>query len=162
VQVADLNDTNAAEVRLAEGALRAVAARLAVVNATDEQLRRMERLLDAGDAELTRLQASSTDGRSLTAAELAPLLDITRRFHAVLNEACNNAVVLRLLSLVDAFSLAARHQRLQHELSSQGSHAALARFAEHRAVFDALRAKDADAVEQLMRAHAKDEVHAVG
>jgi DNA-binding GntR family transcriptional regulator len=158
VQVADLDDRTAAEVRLAEGALRAVAARLAVANATDVQLRRMERLLDAGDAELARLQATS-DGRSLTSVDLAPLLDITRRFHATLNEGCNNAVVLRLLSLVDAFSLAAREPRLASELPADGGQAALARFAEHRAVFEAVQAKDADRVERLMRAHANADEH---
>jgi DNA-binding GntR family transcriptional regulator len=162
VQVADLDDKTAREVRLAEGALRAVAARLAVENATEEQLRRMERLLDDGDAELARLQASASRRRSLTSAELAPLLNITRRFHAILNEGCNNAVILRLVSLVDAFGLAARQPRLQHELDAEGSQSAVARFAEHRAVFDALRAKDADAVEQLMRAHANPGVLAHG
>ncbi len=158
VQVAQLDDDNAREVRLAEGALRAVAARLAVANATDAQLDRMAGLLDAGDAELARLQAAAAGDRPLTSAQLTPLLDITRAFHAALNEACNNDVILRLLSLVDAFRLAARHQRLSAELSDDGAAAALERFAEHRAVFDALRAGDAEAVERLMRAHAGADV----
>jgi DNA-binding GntR family transcriptional regulator len=160
VQVAALDDGNAREVRLAEGALRAVAARLAVANATDAQRDRMAGLLDAGDAELARLQAAAAGDRPLTSAELTRLLDITRAFHAALNEACNNDVILRLLSLVDAFRLAARHQRLSAELSDDGAAAALERFAEHRAVFDALQAGDADAVERLMRAHAQADVSA--
>jgi DNA-binding GntR family transcriptional regulator len=154
VQVADLDDELSTEVRLAEGALRGVAARLAAGNATEAQLRRMERLLDAGDAELARLQDEHADVEALTASDLAPLLDITREFHAVLNEACNNPVLLRLLSLVDAFNLAARQRRLRSELGAEGTHAALVRFHEHRAVFDAVRAGDAEAVEVLMRRHA--------
>jgi DNA-binding GntR family transcriptional regulator len=153
VQVVDLDDRSAAEVRLAEGALRAVAAGLAAQNATGAQLRRMERLLDAGDLELARVQARHADGRRITADDLAPLLAITRQFHAELNEGCNNAVVLRLLGLVDAFSLASRRGRLAGELGVGAADSALARFHEHRAVFDAVRAGDAEAAERLMRDH---------
>jgi DNA-binding GntR family transcriptional regulator len=155
VQVVALDDSVAAEVRLAELALRGVAARLAAYNATDAQVRRMAALLDAGDAELARLQSAHPDEHSLTAADLAPLLEITRRFHAELNEGCNNPVVLRLLSQVEAFSLAARQQRLSSELGAEGTRAALARYQEHRAVFDAVRAGDANAVEGLMREHSR-------
>lgn len=155
VQVVALDSDEAAEVRLAELALRGVAARLAAANATDAQVRRMEALLEAGDAELARLEALHPDGQSLTTDDLAPLLEITRRFHAELNEGCNNPVVLRLLSQVEAFSLAARQQRLSSELGAEGVQGALARYHEHRAVLDAVRAGDAGAVEDLMREHSR-------
>jgi DNA-binding GntR family transcriptional regulator len=160
VQVVDLDDRSAVEVRLAEGALRAVAASLAAQNATGVQLRRMERLLDAGDVELARVQSLHADGRNVTADDLAALLEITRRFHAELNEGCNNAVVLRLLSLVDAFSLASRKGRLTGELGVGAADAALARFHEHRAVFDAVRAGDAATAERLMREHVHVDAYA--
>lgn len=154
VQVVDLDGTAAAEIRLAEGSLRAVAARLAASNATEAQLRRMEALLDEGDAELARLQASSAELAAVRPADLDALLDVTRRFHAELNEACNNPVVLRALALVDAFSLAGRRRRLAEERDGPGPRAALDRFHQHREVFDAVRAGDGALAERLMREHA--------
>ena len=53
----------------------------------------MEALLDAGDREIARLGALDPDGTSLTTADLAGILRITREFHAELNEGCNNPVV---------------------------------------------------------------------
>ena len=155
VQVVDFDDPAAREVRLAEGALRGVAARLAARNATPEQLARMENLLDAGDRELARLQSERPDAEGLTRADLAPLLDLTREFHAELNQGCNNPVVLKLLGLVDAFSLVERRQNLAGELGAGGGRAALERFHEHRTIFEAVRDGDTTAVERLMREHAR-------
>ena len=152
VQVVDFNDEFAAEVRLAEGALRAVAARLAAENASPTQLAELEHLLDAGDAELARL-AKIGDPAELTSADLAPVLDITRRFHARLNAACGNSVIIRLLSLVDTFRLASLNRRLVEELGTEGKRAALARYHHHREVFDAVAAGDGIAAERLMRVH---------
>jgi DNA-binding GntR family transcriptional regulator len=153
VQVVDFDDEVAAEVRLAEGALRAVAARLAAKHATPTQLTELERLLDAGDAELARLRTKAADPAELTSTDLAPMLDITRRFHARLNAACGNPVIIRLLSLVDAFRLASLNGRLVEELGAEGNRAALERYHHHRVVFDAVAAGDGVAAERLMRAH---------
>ncbi len=153
VQVVDFDDEIAAEVRLAEGALRAVAARLAAKHATPTQLAELERLLDAGDAELARLHAKAADPADLTSKDLAPILDITRRFHARLNAACGNPVIIRLLSLVDAFRLTSLNGRLVEELGAEGNRSALERYHQHRVVFDAVAAGDGVAAERLMRAH---------
>jgi DNA-binding GntR family transcriptional regulator len=153
VQVVDFDDEVAAEVRLAEGALRAVAARLAAKHATPAQLAELERMLDAGDAELARLRAEGSDPAELTSQDVAPILDITRRFHTGLNAACGNPVIVRLLSLVDAFRLASLNGRLIEELGAEGNRAALERYHHHRVVFDAVAAGDGVAAERLMRVH---------
>jgi DNA-binding GntR family transcriptional regulator len=153
VQVADFDDETAAEIRLAEGALRAVAARLAATHATPAQLAELERLLDTGDAELAKLRARTVDPAELTAKDVAPILEITRRFHERLNAACGNAVIIRLLSLVDAFRLASLNRRLVEELGAAGNRAALERYHHHREVFDAVAAGDGAAAERLMRVH---------
>jgi DNA-binding GntR family transcriptional regulator len=158
VQVVDLEGRAAGEVRLVEGALRAVAARLAAGNATAIQLQRMEQLLDEGDAALARLEGSARSLGTLTAEDVAPVLDITRRFHAALNEGCNNPVVLRMLSLVDAFSLAGRRRRLADEFGVADDRSARERFQQHRTIFEAVRAGDGDTAERLMREHADTEV----
>jgi DNA-binding GntR family transcriptional regulator len=164
VQVVDFDGETAAEVRLAEGALRAVAARLAATHATHAQLTELERILDAGDAELDRLRAGD-DRAELSTTDVAPILEITRRFHERLSAACGNPVILRLLSLVDAFRLASLNRRLVAELSADGNRAALERYQEHRHILEAVAAGDGLAAERLMRAHdqrdALDPLHAV-
>ena len=93
------------------------------------------------------------DPATLTGRDLAPLLELTERFHDRLNAACGNQVVLRLLSLADAFRRAAVKGRLVDELGAEGNRSALERFHQHRAVFDAIVAGDGDAAEEIMRAH---------
>lgn len=153
VQVAEFDDAMAEEIRLAEGALRAVAARLAATNATAGQLEEMARLLDEGDAELDAMLAEVREPSSLSPADLGRLLDATHRFHEMLNASCGNPVILRLLSLVDAFRLASRRGRLVAELRDEGAEAALDRYRQHRAVFEAVATGDGIAAERLMRAH---------
>jgi len=155
VQVVDFDDRSVSEIRLAEGALRVVAATLAATNATKEQLARMKRVLDAGDREIARLQGLDPDGTSLTSADLAGILRITREFHAVLNEGCNNPVLLRLLRMVDAFNLAALPRNLSVEVSQGGGRDAADRYADHRLIFQAVRAGDAAEAERLMTEHTR-------
>ncbi len=152
VQVVDFAALTTQEIRLAEGALRALVAGLAATNATEAQLARMERILDDGDRELARLLDEHGDG-SVTRAELAPLLAITREFHTELNAACNNLVILRLLRMVEAFKLATISTDLTVEIERVGGVAATERYHEHRAMFDAVRAGDAAAAERLMTEH---------
>ncbi|HEX7131769.1 MAG TPA: GntR family transcriptional regulator [Iamia sp.] len=153
VHVAALDDGRAAEVRLTEGTLRALAARFAAANATPAQLARIEQLLDEGDAELARIHRTAAD-RPVTLDDLAPLLAITRAFHDAVNQASDNPVLLRLLSLVDAFSLAHRRTKVQGELRQGQGAEMTARYGEHRAVLDAVRAGDGIEAERLMLAHA--------
>ena len=155
IQVTQLDDGTAAEIRLVEGTLRALAARLAATNATDEQLAGMERLLDDGDAALADLRASKSVGDAILPTDLTSILELTRQFHLALNEASNNVVLLRLLSLVDAFSLTQRLRKLEGELRDDSGHeGVLHRYDEHRIIFDAVRSGDGALAERLMLAHA--------
>lgn len=155
VQVASFDDDTAIESRQIEGALRAVAARLAATNATPTQLARIEGLLDDGDREAERLRARAAAGDEVSVADFADLLGVTREFHAAVNEASNNPVLLRMLGLVDAFSLARRRPRLRGELRLGHADDMVARYGEHRSIFEAVSARDADRAEQLMRAHSE-------
>lgn len=155
VQVAALDDDRADEIRMVEGALRAIAARLAAGNATPGQLERMGRLLDEGDTERARLQAMTDDGETVTVAAMAGLLDITRRFHDALNEASANPVLLRLLRLVDAFRLADQHRKLEGEIRRDETQDMGRRYEQHRAMYDAVRSGDGVEAERLMRVHAQ-------
>lgn len=154
VQVANFDDQAAQEIRLTEASLRTVTARLAASNATATQLARMEQILGQGDVEIARLTAR-TSTTAPTAAQLRPLLDSTRAFHAEVNAACNNPMVLRLLSMVEAFNLATRQRDLTAELKLDQGRAAIERYREHHLLFDALRAGDAATAERLMYEHTR-------
>lgn len=155
VQVTELDHATAGEIRLVEGTLRALAARLASTNATEAQLARIEELLDDGDAALEALRSAATEGAVLMPTDLAALLHLTREFHLALNEASNNLVLLRLLRLVDAFSLTQRLRKLDGELRvSDDYEEVLRRYREHRVIFEAVRSGDGARAEQLMLAHA--------
>lgn len=156
VQVTELDDGTAGEIRLVEGTLRALAARLASTNATEDQLAHIEKLLDAGDAALEDLHATEATDAPLMPTDLAPILQLTREFHLALNEASNNLVLLRLLSLVDAFSLTQRLRKLDGELrvGQDAYERVLQRYHEHRVIFDAVRSGDGERVERLMLSHA--------
>lgn len=156
VQVTELDDGTAGEIRLVEGTLRALAARLASTNATEEQLARIEHLLDDGDAALADLRQAKSTGEPLLPTDLAPLLQLTREFHLALNEASNNLVLLRVLSLVDAFSLTQRLRNLDDELRDvdDAHEGVIRRYDEHRAIFDAVRSGEGERAERLMLAHA--------
>lgn len=158
VQVADLDEATAQEIRLVEGTLRALAARLAATNATAPQLARIGSLLAQGDDELARLSARA-EGGPLALGDIEPLLQITRDFHLALNEASNNLVLLRLLSLVDAFSMTQRLRKLQGELLQDEApyHDMVQRYGEHRVVYDAVCAGDGERAEQLMLHHASSD-----
>lgn len=161
VQITELDDGTAGEIRLVEGTLRALAARLAATNATDDQLARIEQLLDDGDAALADLQEAKASGEPLMPTDLAPVLQLTREFHLALNEASNNLVLLRMLSLVDAFSLTQRLRKLDGELrvADDAYEGVLHRYDEHRVIFDAVRTGDGERAEQLLLAHAgRDEL----
>ena len=63
---------------------------------------------------------TSTPTGASPATELLPLLAITREFHAELNAACNNPVILRLLRTVEAFKLATISSDLTVEIETVG------------------------------------------
>jgi DNA-binding GntR family transcriptional regulator len=161
VQVTELDDGTAGEIRLVEGTLRALAARLAATNATAAQLANIEQLLDDGDAALAELQDAKASGEPLMPTDLAPVLQLTREFHLALNEASNNLVLLRMLSLVDAFSLTQRLRKLDGELrvSHDAYEGVIHRYDEHRLIFEAVQAGDGERAEQLLLTHAgRDEL----
>jgi DNA-binding GntR family transcriptional regulator len=69
------------------------------------------------------------------------------------NAGCNNPVLLRMLSLVDAFALAARRDRVTNELGGEGTRAAVERYHQHHELLAAVRDGDGALAERLMREH---------
>jgi DNA-binding GntR family transcriptional regulator len=141
VVVAGANRRRLRELRVLEAALRGVAARLAVENASDEELEQLVRV----HAEAVRV-ARSRRGQEST---LARVLELTRRFHSLLDASTHNPVVVKMIATATAFDFITRV-----DMISRYGVDSPARWAEdHGEIVEALRGRDADRAEQLMRTH---------
>jgi DNA-binding GntR family transcriptional regulator len=141
VVVAGPNRRRLRELRVLEAALRGVAARLAVENASDEELEQLARL----HAEAVRV-ARSRRGRENT---LARVVELTRRFHSLLDSSTHNPVVVKMIATATAFDFVTRLEmirRLGPDYPMQWAD-------DHAEIVEALRARDADRAEELMRTH---------
>lgn len=154
VRVAEVNDRTMSELALIEGTLRALAARLAADNATDAQLARMGKALDAADVAVDAL-AESTLARSGISGPAAKALSHVREFHRLVDQACGNEILMHLLSMVEAFTFDERVAAPHDRMDGEGDGGPAQRFAEHRQIYEALLAHDGDQVESLMLRHAR-------
>lgn len=141
VVVAGANARRLRELRVLEAALRGVAARLAVENATDDELDE----LAAVHAEALRV-ARSRQGRALVVTRV---VELTRRFHAMLDACSHNPVVVKMIATTMAFDFVTRADRINR----LGKDYPTAWVDEHAEIINALRARDADRAEQLIRSH---------
>jgi DNA-binding GntR family transcriptional regulator len=128
-------------MRVLEAALRGVAARLAVENATDNELDE----LAAVHAEALRVARS----RQSRGAVVTRVVELTRRFHSMLDACSHNPVIVKMIATTMAFDYVARADRIKR----LGKDYPTAWVDEHAEIIDALRARDADRAEQLIRAH---------
>ena len=124
---ADFAASSTQEIRVAEGALRAVGGR----PGRDQRHRGATRP-DGAHPRRRRPGAGPAAGRARgsgasPATHSSLLLAITWDFHAELNAACNNPVILRLLRTVEAFKLATISSELTAEIETVGGAAASAR-----------------------------------
>jgi DNA-binding GntR family transcriptional regulator len=141
VVVAGANTRRLREMRVLEAALRGVAARLAVENATDKELDE----LAAVHAEALRV-ARSRQSRGVVVTRV---VELTRRFHSMLDACSHNPVVVKMIATTMAFDYVARAERIKR----LGKDYPTAWVDEHAEIIDALRARDADRAEQLLRSH---------
>jgi DNA-binding GntR family transcriptional regulator len=141
VVVAGANTRRLRELRVLEAALRGVAARLAVENATDDELDE----LAAVHAEALRV-ARSRQGRAIVVTRV---VELTRRFHAMLDACSHNPVVVKMIATTMAFDFVTRADRINR----LGKDYPTAWVDEHAEIINALRARDADRAEQLIRSH---------
>jgi DNA-binding GntR family transcriptional regulator len=141
VVVAGANTRRLRELRVLEAALRGVAARLAVENATDDELDE----LAAVHAEALRVARS----RQRRALVVTRVVELTRRFHAMLDACSHNPVVVKMIATTMAFDFVTRADRINR----LGKDYPTAWVDEHAEIINALRARDADRAEQLIRSH---------
>ena len=151
--VYDDRDSVGYELRLIEAALKSVAARLAARNASPAAIERMARHLDEADQlrAVMRRAVDTGDEYPTDTAEL--LLLALRSFHVEAEGACGNAVLLRMLSTVNAFNFRDRADSLRARLTA--GQVIDDRYEQHRQLLEAIRAHDADEAERVMASHAR-------
>lgn len=157
VRVAVYSDSQRAEISQVADSLKAVAARLAATNITEDELVELTACLDSADAERAHLYAEVVKHGGLAESvkeSASRLIAILREFHDRINQASRNEILLHLLHTVEAFGVPERQQALHRQIARQ-THKPNERYGQHREILDALVDRDADLVERLVLAHTR-------
>jgi DNA-binding GntR family transcriptional regulator len=152
VRIADFDDAEIADIATIEATLRALAARLAADRATETERRRMTEALDAADAERAAAPARGPVDDGALQAGVDRVLAHMHEFHDVLDEACHSPMLLHMLRMAEAFDSGQRREVLRTEVRTDPS-AVESRYTQHRAILDAVQARDGQRAEQLMLLH---------
>jgi DNA-binding GntR family transcriptional regulator len=138
LRIAAQSEQSLRELMYTEAVVRAAAARIATPKISADTLDAMQELIE----ELERDPQTGDPEHQLALA---------RRFDELLLAAAGNEVIAGLIDTVSVFgsSLRIRAVRSMHDTPEVG----LSRIRSHREILTALRARDADRVEKLMRVH---------
>jgi DNA-binding GntR family transcriptional regulator len=136
IQIAEPSAHRLYELTLIEAALRGVGARLAAENATDREL-----------VEIDRTLASFVD---TVTPEVA--LAAARKLHKLIDQASHNETLVTMIGTATAFDWQFRVETLP-DLYGENRRAALNRHHEHGRIVEALKRRDGEAAEHLMREH---------
>ena len=143
IRVADPSVARLHELSLIEVALRGVAARLAAERATPAEAAAIVAACDRAEA--------LADARDWDEARVREILEVTRGFHRLIDEAAHTQTLIDMISTATAFDWAFR---LKWAVESHEDAASLHRSLEqHRRVAAAIEARDGAAAEEAMRLH---------
>ncbi|MFD7898267.1 GntR family transcriptional regulator [Streptomyces sp. NPDC059743] len=154
VRIAKFEEEELREFTMIEDSLRALSARLAAEKSTAAARREMRELLDKADALRGQVEgagAGSPEERELVVA----ILECMRRFHELVDRASGNSTLIQMLRMVDAFGAEERRAGVLSEVGGERRDAVEERYRQHRAIYDAIAAGDADRAEDLMRNHSR-------
>jgi DNA-binding GntR family transcriptional regulator len=143
IRVADPSVARLRELSLIEATLRGVAARLAAERATSAEVAAIVAACDRAEA--------LADNDDWDEARVRELLEVTRGFHRLIDEAAHTQTLIDMISTATAFDWAFR---LKWSVESHEDAASLQRSLEqHRRVAAAIEARDGAAAEEAMRHH---------
>jgi DNA-binding GntR family transcriptional regulator len=124
------------EMSLIHAALRGVAARLAAENATDEEL-----------AEIARVHKASARGSEPASGRAR---ELRHDVHQLIERASHNPSLIDMIATAEAFGRPLRARAQQEKAAAEGVQRAVR---EHEEIIEALRARDGERAEKLMREH---------
>ena len=139
VRVSQLSSEVLRELAYTEAVLRGVAARFACTKLTDAEITELEHLI--------AMMATACESDDVMAA-----LPVAARFNQIIQEGSRNYVVSSLAANVTAFG-PTRRQRALFEMARHDRATLRKRLADHQNILSALKVRDADLVEALVRQH---------
>jgi DNA-binding GntR family transcriptional regulator len=143
IRVADPSVARLRELSLIEVALRGASARLAAERATAAEVEAIMAACDRAEA--------LADGGDWDEARVREILEVTRGFHRLVDEAAHTQTLIDMISTATAFDWAFR---LKWAVDSHQDAASLQRSLEqHRTVATAIEARDGTAAEEAMQLH---------
>jgi DNA-binding GntR family transcriptional regulator len=148
VKVTAFGDIAIQDLAEVEVALRGMVARFAARHATAAQLEHLDAILDDADDLLIVITQRHKAGQDVS-HHVGQLLDAVQRFNDVVESCAGNPVLVRLLDQTRVFSRPERRTRLIERIVQDDTFG-LDRYASHRALVGALRARDSAAAEALV------------
>ena len=133
-----------AELREMEAALRGVAAKLATVAASDAELDDIRRTFEAS------LELST---KARKAGDVSAILRLTRRMHALIDDASHNPLLVQMIATAKAFDWQTHVRSAERLGLSYPLHKPQE---QHQAIVEALLARDGERAEALMAFHIRD------
>lgn len=148
VVVADIAERTADDLVEVEVGLRGLVARFAARHARPEELDRLDAILDEADDLLIVVTTRHRNGEDIDRPVTA-LLERMQEFNEALEQCAHNPVLVRLLEQARVFSWPERRARLLERIAVDDRFG-LDRYAGHRALVRALRARDSARAEALV------------
>jgi DNA-binding GntR family transcriptional regulator len=143
IEVAKPTQRELYELAIIEAALRGVAARLAAEAATEAELEEMEAVV---------VEAENLVAKQGQNVRREQVLRRTRRFHALVDRAAHNPLLEGMIATATAFDWDFRLNAITYA-DPAGSVTKAKRHEEHRLVLEALKKRDGQLAEELMRRH---------
>ncbi|UMG94088.1 GntR family transcriptional regulator [Nocardioides sp. TF02-7] len=147
VKVSFISETAIRDLAEVEISLRGMIARFAAERATEEQLDRLDAILDDADDLLILIRQRRSEGTPHD-RHVHQLLDTMQRFNEAVEDCVGNPVLLRLVEQARVFSPSGRRARLL-ELLAANDEFGMDRYQNHRRLVRALRDRDPAAAEKI-------------
>lgn len=148
VRIADFGERDLNEITMIEDSLRALAARLAAVKASSDEIEAMRESLERAE----KLAGDGSGRRSAKA--LDEISDELRSFHNAIDLASGSPTLIHMLNMVQAFNAEERRRLLASQLGNDPE-SVRQRFEQHRQIFSAIVARDPVEAERLMGLHSR-------
>jgi DNA-binding GntR family transcriptional regulator len=132
--VSEMVETSIEEMLMLKSNLEGLTARLAATKITDEELKELENQVELME------QLSKQKDTSRLAEE-------NSLFHLMIRTSARNPFICQMLINVIAFDRAFRKRALQFSIEVEAG------FCEHKKIFEAIKARDADLAEARMKTH---------
>lgn len=132
--VSSIAETSIEEIQLLRAAVEGLSAKLAAIKITDKQIAEMENQIEMIEFLLDKEKTER-------------IVEENTKFHQMIREAAASPMVSKILENISSFDKAFRKRALNQSGELHEG------FSEHRKIFNAIKSKDPDLAEQVMKNH---------